>query len=117
MAPTAPATPPGCISEAQIQRAIIDLLTKAGVFCFSVPNNPKGRRTVGFKAGIPDVWAVHDGKVFALELKTEKGGVVSEKQLEAVSAINEAGGFAAVANGLDKAIAFCEAWGLLRRGA
>lgn len=87
------------------------------MFCFAVPNNPGSRRTVGFKAGIPDVWAIHDGKVFALELKTEKGGVVSEQQLAAVSAINEAGGFAAVARGLDKAIAFCEAWGLLRRAA
>lgn len=105
------------MTEAQIQRAVIDLLTKAGVFCFSVPNNPKGRRTVGFKAGIPDVWAIHDGKVFAMELKTEKGGVTSEQQLAAVSAINDAGGFATVAEGLDKAIAICRAWGLLRSAA
>lgn len=104
------------MTEAQIQRAVIDLLTKSGVFCFSVPNNPKGRRTVGFKAGIPDVWAIHDGKVFALELKTETGRP-SEEQLAAVSAINEAGGFATIAEGLDKAIAICQAWGLLRRAA
>lgn len=102
------------MTEAQIQRALIDLLTKAGVFCFPVPNNPRGRRTVGFKAGIPDVWAVHDGKVFALELKTETGRP-SEEQMETVSRINEAGGFATIAEGLDKAIAICEAWGLLRR--
>jgi hypothetical protein len=85
------------------------------VFCFSVANNRKGRRTVGFKSGIPDVWAIHDGKVFALELKVEKGGVTSEEQGAAISAINEAGGFATVANGLDKAIAICRAWGLLGR--
>jgi hypothetical protein len=36
------------------------------------------------------------------------------KQLEAIAALREAGAFTAIAEGLDRAIACLEAWGLLR---
>jgi hypothetical protein len=52
-------------------------------------------------------------KFFALELK-KLGGRASEAQLAFISDMEAAGGFCAVAEGLDRALATLEAWGLLR---
>jgi hypothetical protein len=49
---------------------------------------------------------------FALELK-RPGGRLSEAQLEFLARFNDAGGHSAVAEGLDRALACLEAWGLL----
>ena len=64
--------------------------------------------------GIPDVIALHDGKFFALELKADQSKRPTESQLEAIDRINAAGGFAAIAHGLDAALACLTTWGLLR---
>jgi hypothetical protein len=51
--------------------------------------------------------------VYALELKAEEGRA-TEAQLAFIAKINEVGGCAAVATGLDRALACLEAWGLLK---
>jgi len=105
------------LSEAQIQRAVfaeIAARRMPGVEAWAVPNNRDARRTVGFRAGVSDVNAVHRGKFYAMELKKD-GGRASQEQLEFVAAINCAGGYAFVAEGRDQAIACLEAWGLLRK--
>jgi hypothetical protein len=59
------------------------------------------------------VFAVHEGRCFALELKAE-GGRTTETQLATLAALEAAGAFTAIAEGLDRALACLEAWGLLR---
>lgn len=68
---------------------------------------------LGVVAGVPDVILLHKGRFYGLELKAE-GGKATIKQLEAVAKIGAAGGFTCIAEGLDRALAVLEMWGLLR---
>jgi hypothetical protein len=109
--------------EAQIQRAVFDhlrLRAAPGVFAFHVPNGGYRKpieaaimKGLGVKAGVPDVVAIHKGHVFGLELKAE-GGRATPKQLEAIAAMEAAGAYCCIAEGLDRALAVLEQWGLLR---
>jgi hypothetical protein len=109
--------------EDAIQRAVFQHLrarAAPNVFAFH-PANGGYRKPVeaailkglGVVAGVPDVFAVHNGRCFALELKAE-GGRATDKQLACIAALREAGAFTAIAEGLDRAIACLEGWGLLR---
>jgi hypothetical protein len=116
--------------EQQIQRAVFQHLRIRGVpnmVAFHCPNG--GWRTavegaifkgLGVLPGIPDVLIVHKppGSEFAcfyaLELKADQSSRPTESQLEAIDRINAAGGFAAIAVGLDAALACLTMWGLLR---
>lgn len=109
--------------EAQIQRAVFShLKTRAapGVFAFHVPNGGYRKpreaailKGLGVVSGVPDVIAIHHGRVYGLEIKAE-GRRATEKQLSAISAMREAGAYTCVAEGLDEAIRTLEFWGLLR---
>ncbi len=109
--------------EQQLQRAVFQHLHQRGapgVFAFHCPNGGYRRpaeaaimKGLGVVAGVPDVIAIYQGNVYALELKAE-GGRATAKQLEAVENIRNAGGFAVVAEGLDRALRCLEAWGILR---
>lgn len=106
--------------EGEIQKAVFAHLKDRGapgVVFWHCPNDKAARRKSGFRAGVSDVNAVHRGKFYAVELKKAKGGVPSEDQLEFVSDINAAGGYAVVAEGLPQALACLEAWGLIRKAA
>jgi hypothetical protein len=109
--------------EQIIQRAVFDHLrmrAAPGVFAFH-PANGGYRKPIeaaimkglGVKPGVPDVIAIHQGRVYGLELKAE-GGSATQKQLEAIAAMEAAGASCCVAEGLDRALACLEAWGLLR---
>ena len=109
--------------EQAIQRAVFEHLRARGapgVFAFH-PANGGYRKPVeaailkglGVVAGVPDVIAIHNGRCFALELKAE-GGRATDKQLETIAALREAGAFTCIAEGLDRALAVLESWGLLR---
>jgi hypothetical protein len=108
--------------EAAIQRAVFQHLRTRGapgVFAFHVPNGGYRKpveaailKGMGVIAGVPDIIAIHNGRCFGLEIKSE-GGRATDKQLEAIAAMREAGAFVAVAEGLDRALACLEAWGLL----
>src|SRR5262249_14523522 len=108
--------------EAAIQRAVFQHLrarASPGVFAFH-PANGGYRKPVeaaimkglGVKPGVPDVIAIHNGRCFAIELKAE-GGRATDKQLACIAALREAGAFTCIAEGLDRALACLEGWGLL----
>jgi hypothetical protein len=112
--------------EAAIQRAVFQHLRTRGapgVFAFH-PANGGFRRPVeaailkglGVVPGVPDVFIVHNGLCFAMELKAE-GGRATDKQLACIAALRDAGAFTCIAEGLDRAIACLEAWGILKRRA
>jgi hypothetical protein len=110
-------------SEDAIQRAVFEhLRVRAAprVFAFH-PANGGYRRPIeaavlkglGVRAGVPDVIAVHEGRCYGLELKVP-GGRPSELQLATIAAMEAAGAYCCIAEGLDRALAALEAWGLLR---
>lgn len=107
------------MSETAIHIAVAEhlrLRAPAGMVWWHTPN--EGARTpseaarlkaMGVKAGIPDLMLVHGGKLYALELKAERG-VISKNQQAMLSALSTAGAVVAVAFGLSKALATLEQW-------
>lgn len=112
--------------EDQIQAAVVMHLTiraTPGIVWWHTPNGglrnvgEAGRlKALGVKAGVPDLLAVRDGRLFALELKAQ-GGRVSDAQREMLAALEAAGVATAVAYGLDEALAIFERWGVIRPSA
>lgn len=108
--------------EQAIQRAVfqhLKLRAAPGVFAFHVPNGGYRRpreaaimKGLGVVAGVPDVMVIFRGAVYALELKAE-GGRPTAAQFAAVDNIRNAGGFAAICYGLDRALKCLETWGIL----
>lgn len=91
-----------------------------GVFAFHVPNGGKRNlinganlKRMGMVAGVPDIICIKDGQTYAMELKAEKGRP-TEKQLETIALLNEAGAFTAICYDLDAALRVLEAWGILQ---
>jgi hypothetical protein len=112
------------LSEQDIARAIIEHLAWRGhpnAFLFHVPNGGYRRPTeaailkaIGTVAGVPDLIALHRGKFYALELKTERGRL-TDVQRVAHERLKRAGAKeVAVAFGLDEALAKLEEWKILR---
>lgn len=109
--------------EDEIQRAVfahIRARGTPGVFAFHVPNGGYRKpregailKGLGVTPGVPDIILIHKGRAYGLELKA-KGGRATEKQMLAMDAMDEAGAFVCIAEGLDRALAVLEAWGLLR---
>jgi hypothetical protein len=109
--------------EAQLQRAVIQHLTARpapNLWWCHVPNGGFRRPVeaailagLGLRKGAPDLLFIHKGKVYGLELK-RAGGRPREDQLACLAAMEAAGAFTAIAEGLDRALACLEAWGLLR---
>lgn len=117
--------------EQSIHKAVVGHLRQRsmpGVVFWHTPNgamlggkrNRKGisiqgsiMKGLGVRAGVSDIVALHDGKFFALELKAP-GGRATEAQLEFIADVEKAGGFTAVAEGVDQAVSALEGWGLLR---
>jgi len=112
-----------CRPEQAIQAAIFEHIAWRGVkglFAFHVPLGgwrsvieAKIFRSLGVVAGVPDIIIIYGGRCYALELKAE-GGRATPKQLEAIAAMEAAGAYCCIAEGLDRALACLEAWGLLK---
>jgi hypothetical protein len=110
-------------TELELHRAVATHLRQRpakGLLWFHVPNG--GRRDhitasilqgLGTLAGAPDLILLHQGRAYALELKTEDGKP-TPAQVAFIDAFNEAGGTAAVAYGLDQALTILEGWRLFR---
>ena len=118
-------TKAGCrlpVREDDIQRAMFDHLRwrgVPGVFAFHPPNGGKRNRIeaaifrgLGARAGVPDIIAVHGGRCYAIEIKTEIGRL-TKVQNEAIAALERAGAVTAVCRGLIAALHTLETWGLL----
>jgi hypothetical protein len=111
------------MTEQQIQKAVFANLKQRGargIFAwhpfsggYRRPKEAAIYKGLGAIAGLPDVMVLHNGKLFCLELKRE-GGRATDKQLECIAALREAGAFTCIAEGLDRALACLKAWGLLR---
>ena len=109
--------------EDDIQRAVfqhIRVRGAAGLVAWHTPNGGQRSKAeaaifkgLGVKPGVSDVVAVHEGRIFALEIKTEVGRP-TDSQLEFIADMEAAGAFTCVAYGLDRALAVLESWGLLR---
>jgi hypothetical protein len=109
--------------EDAIQRAVTQHYRQraaAGVFMFAVPNGGYRRpieaaimKATGTVAGVPDTIWIKNGQAYALELKAE-GGKPTPKQVEAIAAMQVAGAITGVAVGIDEALRWLEAQGLLR---
>ena len=112
--------------EDVIQRAVFQHLRARGVpgmVAWHTPNGGERRpveaaimKGLGVLTGVPDVIALHKGNAYALELKAE-GGRPTEAQLATIAKMEEAGAYTCIAEGLDRALAVLEAWGLLRGSA
>jgi VRR-NUC domain len=108
--------------EAQLHAAVVEhlrLRAKPDVLWLHCPNGERRDKITGAKlkrmgvlAGASDLLLWHQGNSFALELKAP-GGRLSEAQLEFLARFNDAGGHTAIAEGLDRALACLEGWGLL----
>lgn len=111
------------LREDAIQMSIarhLDLLAMPGVVWWHCPNGGlRGRaeagrfKLMGVKPGVPDILALHGGRLYGLELKAA-GGRVSEQQSKMLHALGMAGASVAVAVGIDEALAQLGAWGLIR---
>lgn len=114
------------LSELEIHKAVVAnlrALCTPGALYWHTPNDAKRSyktasrlKSMGMRAGVSDIIAVHQGEIFALELKADKGRP-TESQLEFLDDLRAAGGHGAVAEGLDEALACLEAWDILRRAA
>jgi len=109
--------------EQQIHRAVAQHLRARGVpglVWWHTPNGgTRGKvegailKAMGVRAGVSDFIFVHQGKIYALELKAD-GGRASEAQMKFLHDIDAAGAFTAMPTGLDAALATIEAWGLVK---
>jgi hypothetical protein len=110
-------------SEQTVQRAVCEHLRQRGargLVWWHTPNG--GRRSpveaaifngLGVRAGVSDLILLHDGRAFALELKTERGRP-SAAQTQFISEFRAAGGEASIVHGLNQALHTLETWKLLR---
>jgi hypothetical protein len=112
--------------EYAIQRALcqhLQLYAAPDVLWFAVPNG--GSRNVieaanlkrtGVRAGVFDLQLIRDGRCHFLELKAP-GGRATESQIAFQQDALAAGCCAAIATGIDQALAVLKSWGLLRGAA
>jgi len=70
-------------------------------------------KSLGVIAGIPDILIIHQGKLYALELKNI-GGQTTAAQIETQALMNAAGAVVVTTYGIDAALKWLEAQGLLR---
>ena len=71
-------------------------------------------KSLGVKAGVPDLFIVANGKPYGLELKTERGKLTPVQRAAHVL-LQAAGAEVATAYGLDQALDQLERWGLAAR--
>jgi hypothetical protein len=112
------------LGEEQIHLAVVDHLRSRAdprAVWWHTPNqskaSPQYRRklaAMGLRPGVSDLVFLHNGEAFALELKRQKGGVVSDNQDQFLADWKAAGGEGFIARGLDEALACMKAWGVLR---
>jgi hypothetical protein len=110
-------------SEQAIQAAIFEHIAWRGVkglFAFHVPLGGYRRpveakifKSLGVVAGIPDLLILHDGRCYAIELKTELGRL-THVQRETHARMRAAGATVATCWGIDEAISTLEQWNLFR---
>ena len=114
---------PPSASEAQIHAAVVAYCHRAmrpGVVVHHSPN--EGKRTrwegaqlkrTGVMAGFPDLLFVADGRVYGLELKTDRGRLTPSQAI-AHARLKDAGMKVEIARSVDEAVAVLRGWNLVR---
>lgn len=112
--------------EQQIQISFMAYIGQCGVdglFAFHIPNGVKSNpfvgsilKKMGLVAGMPDLFLIHKGHLFALEIKKPKGRL-SPAQIMTIAELRSAGVECAVAFGLDQCIEQLDAWRLTKKYA
>ncbi|HEX7883548.1 MAG TPA: VRR-NUC domain-containing protein [Afipia sp.] len=104
-------------AQAELFREHIRPRLVAGAVAFAIPNGGhRAKREAikikeeGGEPGVPDIFAIHRGQVYFVEMKKAKGGKVSKDQRAMMARLTAAGAICAVAKGLDDAIRILEAW-------
>ena len=106
------------MKESEIQKAIFKHFRTRGApgaFAFHPKNggiHQRGRRSginsgLGVVSGVPDVIVIHQGRTYALELKTDKGKL-SPAQISTLEQMEHAGAIVDCVAGLDPAIRWLE---------
>ena len=113
--------------EDALQAALADLLrrcAKHGVVWWHTPNGArlggksaaatwKRLEKFGARAGVSDLVLFHEANLFVMELKAP-GGRATEHQLQFIDDVREQGGFTAVCDSFERAVACLNSWGLLK---
>jgi hypothetical protein len=109
--------------EQHLQRTVCEHLRQRGARGLVFWHTPNGGRRgrveaaifsgLGIRPGVSDLILLHDGRAYALELKTEQGRATAA-QANFISDFRAAGGEGTIAAGLDQALHTLETWGLLR---
>ena len=112
------------VPERLIQTAVVEHLAWRaipGLWWTHFPAGGLRNRTVaaqlkaaGSKPGVPDILLLAQGRLFGLELKSERGRL-STDQISTHAAMRDAGAVIGVAGGVDEALDLLAEWGLLRR--
>jgi hypothetical protein len=79
----------------------------------AIASRGRDLKAIGTVAGVPNLIWIKNGQVYGLELKAE-GGRPTEAQLAAIAAMEAAGAYCCIPEGLDPALAVLEGWQLLR---
>ncbi|MBY0561469.1 VRR-NUC domain-containing protein [Hyphomicrobium sp.] len=118
----APKVPLPKLTEAQIQKTLLDHLhhrAKPGVVYWHTPNGGVRDRITGRQlkdqgvvSGVPDLLLFFRGQLYGLELKTEKGRL-QPTQVKFQAALAKQGAILATAYGLDEALKILLGWGVL----
>jgi hypothetical protein len=69
-------------------------------------------KSMGAKAGVPDLLIVSHGRLYGLELKAGRNGPSSD-QVETHAAMRNAGAIIGVAGDIDQAVGLLQEWGIL----
>ena len=104
------------MKESDIQRQVFAELRKRaypGAIYWHTPHDQSSRNKSGYRAGVSDVAILHQGKFYAIELKVPKNNP-TEDQMQFISDVNAAGGYAFTAHGLEQAIKGLELWNIIR---
>jgi len=111
------------LTEYELHKAVVQHVRARGVpglLYWHTPNS--GRRTMpeimrlramGFRAGMPDLFFLHQGRLYGQELKTLKAKATSE-QLQVIDEIKQNGGEAEITCGLDHSLASLKSWNLVK---
>ena len=100
--------------EEDEQKTFVEWLELKGYMFTAIPNstyttswNQKRKNTaMGLRAGFPDMVILVKDKIVFIELKRQKGGVVSDEQKLWITELSRRGAFALVCYGAGRAIEF-----------
>ena len=102
--------------EEEEQADVVEYLESRGYKFTSIPNSTftkswkvKNRnREQGLRAGLPDLVCIINDNLIWIEMKRQKGGVLSQAQKDWIAALEEAGQTVRVCKGAEEAIKFIE---------